>query len=173
MILLDHNIPEDQAEQLRRWRIRFRQIGYEVGRPEWDDQQEILRYLHSVKRATFFSRDLGFFHPSFRHSNYCLVVLTGHVLETAPLIRRFLRHSEFKTRAQRTGKAVKLSSVMVAWWESGQNYQQSLVWLIAKDVKNLVRAELQQVVRQALALIESKVELPKSNIEEPLAVRES
>ncbi len=46
-------------------------------------------------------------------------------------------------------------------------------WLIAKDVKGLVRTELQQVVRQALALIESKVELPKSNTEKTLAVEES
>jgi uncharacterized protein (DUF4415 family) len=46
-------------------------------------------------------------------------------------------------------------------------------WLIAKDVKGLVCAELQQVVRQALALIESKAELPKSNIEKPLTVKES
>jgi len=53
VILLDHNIPEDQAEQLRRWHLHFRQIGYEVGRPEWDDQQEILRYLHSAKRVPF------------------------------------------------------------------------------------------------------------------------
>jgi len=75
LIILDHNISEDQAEQLRRWRIRFRQIGFEVGRPEWDDQQEILRYMHQVNRCTFFTRDLGFFHPRFCHANYCMVVL--------------------------------------------------------------------------------------------------
>ncbi len=45
-------------------------------------------------------------------------------------------------------------------------------WLIAKDVKDLVRAELQRVVRQALSLIESKVELPKSQ-EKPVAVKET
>jgi len=78
LIILDHNIPEDQVEQLRRWRIRFQQIGFEVGRPEWDDQQEILRYLHQVKRCTFFTRDLGFFHPRFCHATYCMVVITGH-----------------------------------------------------------------------------------------------
>ncbi|MCI0694896.1 hypothetical protein L0337_23170 [candidate division KSB1 bacterium] len=128
MILLDHNIPEDQAEQLRRWHLRFRQIGYGIGRPEWDDQQEILRYLHSVKRVTFFTCDLGFFHPKFCHLNYGLVVITGHFLETASLIRRFLRHSEFKTHAMRVGKVFKLSSVKAYWWEIGQNYQQSLAW---------------------------------------------
>jgi hypothetical protein len=128
VILLDHNIPEDQREQLQRWQIRFRQIGHGVGRPEWDDQQEILRYLHRAKRVTFFSRDLGFFHPRFCHSIYCLVVISGHYLETASLIRRFLRHSEFKTHAMRAGKVFKLSSVKAYWWKIGQNYQQSLAW---------------------------------------------
>lgn len=127
MILLDHNIPEDQTEQLRRWQFRFRQIGYEVGRPEWDDQQEVLRYLHRVKRVVFFTRDLGFFHPKFCHSNYCLVVISGHFLETASLIRRFLRHPEFKTHAMRTGKVVKLTSIKAYWREIGQNHQQSLM----------------------------------------------
>jgi len=50
VIILDHNIPEDQVQQLREWKIHFRQIGFEVGRPEWDDQQEILRYLHSTNK---------------------------------------------------------------------------------------------------------------------------
>ncbi|MDZ7405709.1 MAG: hypothetical protein ONB41_16585 [candidate division KSB1 bacterium] len=79
-MILDHNIPEGQAEQLPRWWIRFQQIGFEVGRPEWDDQQEILRYLHQVKRVTFFTRDLGFFHPRFCHATYCIVVITSDVL---------------------------------------------------------------------------------------------
>jgi hypothetical protein len=56
LIILDHNIPEDQAQRLRRRRVRFRQIGFEVGRPEWDDQQEILRFLHATKQITFFTR---------------------------------------------------------------------------------------------------------------------
>ena len=83
MIILDHNIPEDQAQQLRRRRVRFRQIGFEVGRPEWDGQKEILRFLHATKQITFFTRDLGFFRTSWSHVNYCLVVLTVPVLETA------------------------------------------------------------------------------------------
>jgi len=46
-------------------------------------------------------------------------------------------------------------------------------WLVAKEVKKLVRAEPQQVVQQALTLIQSKAELPKSSIEKPLAVEAS
>ena len=44
-------------ELLKRWRIHCRQIGFQVGRPEWDDQQEILRYLHSTRGVTMFTRD--------------------------------------------------------------------------------------------------------------------
>ncbi len=97
MIILDHNIPEDQAQQLRGRRIHFRQIGVEVGRPEWDDQQEILRFLHATKQITFFTRDLGFFRPSWRHANYCLVTLTVPVLETAHYISKLLRHPQWES----------------------------------------------------------------------------
>jgi len=128
VILLDHNITEDQSAQLRRWHIHFQQVGYEVGRPEWEDQQEILRHLHQVKQATFFTRDLGFFRRRFCHPNYCLVVVTGPVLNTASSIRRLLRHPEFKTKARRRGKVVKISSAKIAWWEISRDRQQHTTW---------------------------------------------
>ncbi len=43
MIVLDHNIAHDQAQRLRRRRIHFRQVGFEVGRPEWDDHIDFQR----------------------------------------------------------------------------------------------------------------------------------
>ncbi len=61
MILLDHDIPEYQVEILRRARLRPQQIGREVGRPEWQDLEEILRSLHRLKLVTFVTRDEGFF----------------------------------------------------------------------------------------------------------------
>ena len=128
MVLLDHNIPQQEAEHLRRWRIHFRQIGYEVGRPEWDDQQEILRYLHRIKQPTFFTRDLGFFKARLCHPNYCLVVVTGSVMDTASLIRRMLRHPEFKTKNKRRGKVLRLSSTNIAWWEIDKERQCHLLW---------------------------------------------
>lgn len=128
MIILDHNIAQDQVEQLRLWRIHFKQIGYEVGRPEWEDQQEILRYLHQAKKATFFTRDLGFFRRRLCHSNYSLVVITGPVLETASLIRRFLRHTRFKTKAKRVGKVVMLSKGSISFWDIEQEQRHNLHW---------------------------------------------
>ncbi|MGH7798132.1 MAG: hypothetical protein ACREQ2_24990 [Candidatus Binatia bacterium] len=128
MIILDHNIPNDQAEQLRRHRIHFRQIGFEVGRPEWDDQQEILRFLHASKQITFFTRDLGFFRARLRHANYCLVALTVPVLETSLYISKLLRHPHFNTRAKRNGKVMKVSTKSINFWEIGRQRQSIVRW---------------------------------------------
>ena len=120
MIVLDHNIAHDQAQRLRRRRIHFRQVGFEVGRPEWDDQQEILRYLHATKQPTFFTRDLGFYRAPLRHANYCLVALTVPVMETAQYISKLLRHPHFNTRAKRNGKVIRVSTENIAFWEIGR-----------------------------------------------------
>lgn len=132
MILLDHNIPKDQVRQLARWRIHVRQIGFQVGRPEWDDQQEILRFLHKAKQTTLFTRDLGFFRIRLCHRNYSLVVIEAPVIETAGLIRNFLRHPEFKTRRQRCGRVFEISSTRIRWWQIGKTRQSELPWPILR-----------------------------------------
>jgi hypothetical protein len=128
VIILDHNIPEDQAQQLRGRRIHFRQIGFEVGRPEWDDQQEILRFLHATKQITFFTRDLGFFRSSWRHTNYCLVTLTVPVLETAHYISKLLRHPQFNTRAKRNGKVIRVSTKNINFWDIRRQRPSTARW---------------------------------------------
>lgn len=128
MIVLDHNIPEDEAKRLRRWRVHFRQIGFQVGRPEWEDQQEILRYLHRTRDITFFTRDLGFFRALLCHKNYCLAVITVPVPETALYMRRLLRHREFNTRAKRQGKVIRISTAKIVWWQLGERRQLFLNW---------------------------------------------
>lgn len=128
MIVLDHNIGEDQSQLLRDWRIHFKQIGVEAGRPEWDDFQEILRYLHDHKQATFFTRDFDFFEPQLRHANYALIVIAGPIKETAALIKRLLRHPEFKTKAKRCGKVIRLSPRVISWWEIGTDKHLNLLW---------------------------------------------
>jgi hypothetical protein len=74
---LDHNIPQSEVRLLRAWRIHCRQVGYEVGRPEWDDAQEIIRYLRESRRLTFFTRDVGFFRRRLCRKRYSIVILTG------------------------------------------------------------------------------------------------
>ena len=108
--------------------MRPQQIGREVGRPEWQDLEEILRYLHRLKSATFITRDEGFFRRRLCHRNYCIVVVSGLVTETAMHVRRFLRHPAFRTRQQRAGKVVRLMPTKIAWWEVGVESQQHLAW---------------------------------------------
>ena len=128
MIILDHNIPEDQARRLRRYRVHFRQIGFDVGRPEWDDQQEILRYLHASKQLTFLTRDIGFYRYRLCHKSYCLVVLTVPVRETADYARKLLHHSQFRTRVLRNGKVLLISTKRIAFWEVGRPRQSVSQW---------------------------------------------
>jgi hypothetical protein len=128
VIILDHNIPENQARGLRRHRVHFRQLGFDVGRPEWDDQQEILRYLHASKQLNFITRDLGFYRYRLCHKSDCLVASTVPLLETADYVQKLLRHREFRTRALRSGKVIVVSTVRIAYWQLGRPRQSVSHW---------------------------------------------
>ncbi len=128
MIIFDHNLPRDQVKQLRRWRIRGVHIGFEIGRPEWLDQDEVIRYLHRHKRPTLFTRDLGFFHKRRCHRNHSIVIVTGSPLGSAATIRRFLRHPRFAAVAMRAGRVFKLTPSAIVWYEPGQPRQRSVPW---------------------------------------------
>jgi hypothetical protein len=128
VIILDHNITRDQSELLKRWRIRFQRIGVEIGLPSWDDQQEILRWLHRAKQPTFFTRDADFSRSRLCHKNYCLAMIDAEEIETALLIKRFLRLPAFRTKAKRCGKVFRLSPHKVSWWETGNNLRHHLIW---------------------------------------------
>jgi hypothetical protein len=58
--IVDENIMFSQVQLLDDWRIRVRQIGYDVGHLGIKDQ-EIIMLLHSLNKATFFTRDRDFF----------------------------------------------------------------------------------------------------------------
>ena len=67
MNLLDEIIRESEAELVRRWRIRIRQIGQDVGHLGIQDA-EIIPLLHKLRRSTLFTRDLGFYDRQFCHA---------------------------------------------------------------------------------------------------------
>jgi hypothetical protein len=87
MNIIDENIPEDQRQLLRGWRIRVRQIGHEVGRSGMQDA-EIIPLLHAMESSTFFTRDLGFYRRHLCHSHYCIVCLAVSPYEAASFKRR-------------------------------------------------------------------------------------
>jgi hypothetical protein len=72
--ILDENIIENQCLMVRRWRIRFRQIGVDFGQAGMQEK-EIIRLLHDNRGATFFTRDDDFADRRLCHAAYCIVVL--------------------------------------------------------------------------------------------------
>ena len=115
MNILDENIIESQRQLLLDWRGRFSQIGYEVGRRGMDDE-EIIPFLLSLLRPTFFTLDLDFYERNLCHRKYCLVFLNVKQGEAATYVRRLLRHREFNTHAKRMGILIRVSSTGLLVW---------------------------------------------------------
>ncbi len=129
MNVLDENIVVSQRELLRSWKIHFRCIGGEVGRLGMKDREEIIPLLHTLRQPTFFTRDHDFYKPLLRHRSYCLVCLNVEFDEAAEYIRRFLRHTSFRTRVQRMGKVVRVRSSNVSYWQVDLRGEQLLPWI--------------------------------------------
>jgi len=126
--ILDENIGRSQCQQLAAWKIHFRRIGVEIGRQGLKDREEIIPLLHRLKRPTFFTLDRGFYHPTLRYQEYCLVFLDVWEDHTAEYIRRFLRHTAFRTRSQRMGKVVRLRHSSMSYWQVHQRGERVLAW---------------------------------------------
>ena len=128
MNILDEDISVVECERLRARKIHFRQIGVEVGRLGMKDRTDIIPLLHTLRRPTFFTRDHGFYHASLLHSACCLVYLDVAFDEIADFIRRFLRHSAFRTPAQRMGKVVRVYHSGVSYWQVNVKKAHVLSW---------------------------------------------
>lgn len=127
MIVLDENIPNNQRQLLRGWRIHVRQIGYEVGRKGTKDER-IISLLHRLPGVTFFTRDLGFYHRNLCHSNYCLVCLAVGQYEAASFIRRFLHHPRLNTQRNRIGKVIQVGHTGIRLWRLHAETEEELMW---------------------------------------------
>jgi len=109
MNILDENIIERQCQRLRTQRIRVRHIGHDIGHKGITDE-EIIPFLHQLRRPTFFSRDRGLHDRRFCHANYCLVYLEVAPDRVAAFVRRVLRQPLLNTQAKRMGIVVRASS---------------------------------------------------------------
>ena len=127
MIVLDENIPDNQRQLLRSWRIRVVQVGREIARPGVLDEA-IIPLLRRLKKATFFTRDVRFYDPVYRHSTYCLVTLAVGEEEAASFIRRVLRHQALDTRRKRMGKVVRATSAGLRWWRLHSDVEERFAW---------------------------------------------
>jgi hypothetical protein len=126
--ILDENIGVDQRKKLRALKVRFQQVGYEVGRRGMKDREQVIPLLHGLKRPTLFTRDVDFFKRDLCHAGYCLVWLDVFADETAEYIRRFLRHKSFRTQSRRLGKVVRLRHSGLSYWQTGDDAEHALSW---------------------------------------------
>lgn len=127
MNILDENVLESQRQLLVKWRVPFRQIGYEVGRQGMDDE-EIIPFLLTLRQSTFFTLDGDFFKRSLYHTRYGLVNLDVDEMEAAAFIRRFLHHREFSTHAQRMGVVVRVSHARIYVWRLHAEQEMRCEW---------------------------------------------
>ena len=127
MNILDENIPRNQRELLERWRIRIKQIGFNVGLGGMQDEG-IISFLISERKVTFFTRDRDFYNRRLCHSNYGLVYLAVHINEAAIFVRRLLRHPDFRARSNRMGKVVRVSRGDIAFWRVNGSKELRVGW---------------------------------------------
>lgn len=128
MNILDEDISAPECARLRTYKLHFRQIGGVIGNSGMKDREEILPLLHRLKHPTFFTLDHGFYHPTLLHQRYCLVFLDVWDDEAAEYIRRFLRHSEFRTQTQRMGKIARVRHRSVSYWQIHIREERTLRW---------------------------------------------
>lgn len=83
MNVLDENIQESQRQLLRGWRIKVKQIGFDLGRQGMEDRQEIIPLLHSLRQAVLFTFDLGLYDKQLCHRRYGIVCLAVGPREAA------------------------------------------------------------------------------------------
>lgn len=127
MNLLDENIIASQRELLRSWKFSVRQIGYDFEQAGLEDEQ-IISLLHRHRRATFFTRDLGFYDRNLCHPRYCLACLSVSKGEVAIFVRRLLRHKEFKTQAKRLGLVIHVSQIAIRCWRLNSKRETYITW---------------------------------------------
>jgi hypothetical protein len=126
MIILDENIPEDQGQLLRGWRIRAYQVGRDVGRAGIKDEQ-IIPLLLELRRPTFFTRDLGFFDLKHCQARYAVVCLAVEPNEAASFVRRVIRHPACNTQAKRLGRVMRVSRTGIRVYRL-RGQEETIVW---------------------------------------------
>lgn len=127
MIVLDEDIPKSQRQLLERWRFRPKQIGAHIGRRGLKDDALIALLLRQ-RRATFFTRDAGFYDRTLCHPRYALTYLAVDKYEAAVFVRRVLRHKSLNTALKRMGSVLRVSRAGVSVWRPHATREIRLEW---------------------------------------------
>ncbi len=127
MNILDENIIASQRQRLRNGRVPVRQIGVDIAHKGLQDE-EILPFLHRQRRATFFTRDRGFFRREVCHRQYGIVCLEVVPEDVAIFVRCVLRHPRLNTQAKRMGAVVRASHGGLRLWRLDSQDEEVIAW---------------------------------------------
>jgi hypothetical protein len=130
LFILDEHLDERAVrDQILHWATVRYVRDTRPGEVVKDDR--ILTVLHSLRMPTFVTADDWFWNRDHRDRRYCIVfvALRGRNDRHVPdLLRRLLRLPEFRSRAARMGKVVRLGEDHVRWWQLGDEHEHSLQW---------------------------------------------
>ena len=90
--------------------------------------REILSFLHSLNRPTFFTLDHFFFKRGLCHAGYCLVHLNVEEDMAAEYIRRTLRHLQLNSWAKRKGTVLRVQPRGISLWRVHAKQVLPLSW---------------------------------------------
>lgn len=127
MNILDENILIEERQRLHHWRVAVRHISYDLGRAGIQDD-EIIPFLHQLRRPTFFTRDWDFYERHLCHARYCLVYLNVEKDEVASFVRRRLRHPQFNTEAKRMGTIIRCAHSGISYWRLRSQLEMRIGW---------------------------------------------
>jgi len=132
MNILDENIIASQRQRLRSWRIPVRQIGVDIAHKGLQDE-EIIPFLHRLRRSTFFTRDRGFYRREVCRQQYGIVCLEVAPEEVAIFVRRVLRHPRLNTQVKRLGTVVRASHRGLGLWRLHAQEEEMILWEAPRD----------------------------------------
>jgi len=89
---------------------------------------EIIPFLLTLRRPTFFTLDWDFYIPDLCHTRTCLVFPDVGRQEAAHFIRRLLVHPQFDTQAKRMGAVVRASHAGPFVWRLHSPAEASFSW---------------------------------------------
>jgi hypothetical protein len=129
VVLDDHLSSRDVFVPLTRWTtVRFLR---EVRPDEVIKDERVPTVLQSLPRPTFVTIDGWFWDRTRRDPRYCIVyvaVREDEQREVPVLLRRLFRLPDFRTRAARMGKIVRVSRERVVWWQTDDARQHTALW---------------------------------------------
>ena len=129
IILDDQLFDLEVLVPLARWITVQRLRDLRPGEVIKDDRVPFL--LRSLAHPTFATIDMGFWDRGLRDARYCILCFplrNDEQYKLPELLRSLLRLPEFRAKAARMGKVVRVSLAFIEYWQLGDEHLHKLTW---------------------------------------------